>query len=97
MNSLQILENWSENSHACKIKDYSVPFGPPTRTFPADLLHLGTWLSGAVAVLGLWLDLIIVKIFSNLNDAMINLDLSEEAFSNVDFPVLKEKFVPFLL
>lgn len=39
------------------------------------------------------MDFIIVKVFSNLNDAMINLDLSEETFSNVDFPVLKENFL----
>lgn len=46
-------------------------------------------------MLGLWFDLIIIKVFSNLNDAMINLDLSKVTFSNVDFPVLKEKFAPF--
>lgn len=37
------------------------------------------------------------KGLSNLSDAVINLDLSEETLSNDDFPVLKEKFVPFLL
>lgn len=37
------------------------------------------------------------KGLSNLNGAMTNLDLSEETFNNDDFPVLKEKFVLFLL
>jgi len=33
--------------------------------------HLGTCLSSTLVMLGGWLDLIILKVFSNLSDSMI--------------------------
>ena len=33
--------------------------------------HLGTWFCGGLAVLGLWLDAMMLRVFSNLNDSVI--------------------------